>query len=84
TTDTVACALFGWCGNTTSEEYRELKYEWSYDPWVDNIFTVDSDQCLVDRVRVEVTCTDKYLQKSTLRKDVFLNITNLNMYTSII
>jgi hypothetical protein len=76
--------LFGLGNDPQAQELRYLNYEWSYDPWVDNIITVDSDECAVDRVQVRVTCTDEYGQTATLTKDVLLNITDLNRYISII
>ncbi|MFH0863408.1 MAG: hypothetical protein V1875_10345 [Candidatus Altiarchaeota archaeon] len=49
-------------------------YQWDYPHWSENRFTVDSRECTVDRIPVTVTCTDRYNQTSTLKKDIPLKL----------
>jgi|GEM_PF-3845979 len=52
-------------------------YEWSYSPWSESTFYIDSDQCAVYKHLATVTCIDEYGQVSTLKKDLMLNLTHL-------
>jgi hypothetical protein len=61
--------------NVTSGLKKVSTYYWDYPHWSENVFWVDSEECMLRWVPVGVTCTDEYGQRTTLNKDIYLNYT---------
>ena len=57
---------------TIFKDTSNATYVWDIPHWFSDTVLVDSDECTVDTVSAYVSCTDRYGQYSTLRREIKL------------